>query len=252
MQYEWRKSVVRGGPPVLSDTRIEGAQFRSVYAFPSPTAQIIRTQKTMKNLKGKMVYSDTLLIDVDHEENVQKALDILDRLKVYYIKCDTGNRGMHIHVPIKPMQGVHVIYSQKNWLQSVGLWPLIDTSIYRPAGQFRCIGATHRKTGRIKHVVEEVDGRTLEIAMLVPPPTVVADSWQVGEGTPESVFIFNMNMLAERGPGQRHMHLYILFRSGQKAGLGREELEECLRWWNSWQTHPHTDNMMTKKLESFK
>lgn len=252
MLYEWRKSVVRGGPPVLSDTPIEGAQFQSVYAYPPETARIIRSQKSMKNLNGKMIYSDTLLIDVDEEENVQKALDILNGLGVYYIVCDTGNRGMHVSIPIKPMQGVNVIYSQKQWLKSVGLWPLVDTSIYRPAGQFRCMGAKHRKTGRIKHVTQEVDGKQLQITMLVPPPTVVDESWKAEAGTPEAVFNFYMNLLAERGPGMRHMHLYISFQSGKQAGLDRAEIEECLRWWNDCQVHPHTEAMMNKKLESFK
>lgn len=253
MLYEWRKKVVRGGPPVLAPTRPEGAQFRSVYAFPTDTVQIIQRQQSMKNLNGKMVASDTLLIDVDDAQNVDTCRDILIRLGIKFQEFTTGNRGRHWHIPIDRMIGVNVIYSQTQWLKSVGLWDMIDTSIYRPAGQFRCIGAKHRKTGELKRLVKEYDGKLLHITTLTPPPVVVKHDWICEEGTPEAEFDFFMNVLAERGEGRRHMHMYITFQSGKQAGLERAEIEDCIRWWNRRMTYtPHSDQMIDKKLRGFK
>lgn len=254
MIYEWRKKLVRGGPPVLSSTKPEGAQFRSVYAFPTTTVSIIQRQQSMKNLNGKMVASDTLLIDVDDSTHVDTCRDILLQLGIGFQEYTTGNRGCHFEIPIIPMMGVNVIYSQIQWLKSVGLWDMIDTSIYKPAGQFRCIGAKHRKTGQFKRLVQEYKGpKILEITTLSPPPVVVKNDWLCEEGTPESEFDFFMNVLAERGEGKRHPHMYITFQAGKAAGLERAEIEDCIRWWNQHMTYvPHTDQAIEKKLRSFK
>lgn len=252
MLYEWRSQVARFGPPKLAEQKPEGAQFRSVFGFPRETANIIERQQSMKNLNGKMLYSDTILVDVDNEAHVDKVVDILNGLHVNYQVCDTGNRGRHFHIPIEPLEGVNVVYSIKHWLQSVGLWPLIDTSIYRPAGQFRAVGAVHRKTGRVKRVTDNVEGRKPALKMLTPPP-ITKPLWQLEEGTPDTIFNFFMNILAERDCGQRHPHLYIIFKSGQSAGYSREEVEECAHWWNQvWTTVPHSYEAVERKLKGMR
>lgn len=251
MQYEWRQSVKRAGLPVLSDVQPEKAQYRSVYGFPSSTQDRITTQGHMKNLEGMMLYSDMLLIDIDDADNVEAALNILKELGIGYSKWTTGNRGVHIHIPIIPMTGVNVIYSQKHWLQSVGLWSLIDSSIYRPAGQFRAPGARHLKTGGIKTKLKDNTGKLLEIRMLKPPPVVHTD-WELETSTPTKEFDFYMNLLSYRSMGGRHPHMYILWMSGKKAGLDREELEDCIRWWNHTCTDlPHSDISITRKIKGF-
>ncbi len=252
MKYEWRETLVRKGPPILSDTATGNAQFRSVYGFPPVTEKLIVAQKHMKNLDGKMLYSDTLLIDIDKQEHVAKAKSLLRELGIGYEVWTTGNRGCHVHIPIQPMVGVNVIYSQKHWLKSVGLWDLIDTTIYRPAGQFRAAGAVHRTTKEIKRRLSVQQGRLLEIRMLAPPPIVHTD-WELEETSPTKLFDFFMNLLARRDMGGRHMHMYILFKSGQKAGLPREEIEDCIRWWNQTMAEvPHRDDAVERKLRGFK
>lgn len=250
MMYEWRTQVKRVGLPVLAEIAPPNAQFRSVYSFPEATTRKIIKQKSMKNLDGCMVSSDTVLIDVDKEENVAPARKILEALGIVVHEYTTGNRGVHWHLPVKTMTGVNVIYSQKQWLKSIGLWSLIDTSIYRPAGQFRAIGATHTKTGRLKALVSTFGTKALEIRLLLPPPVTVKPTWLLEEGTPETVFEFYMNLLSYRGMGGRHPHIYILFKSGQKAGLGRAELEECIHWWNNRMTEePHSHRAVEQKLK---
>jgi hypothetical protein len=253
MMYEWRTQVKRVGPPILAPSAPSGAQFRSVYAFPETTVRKITKQNSMKDLDGCMVTSDTVLIDVDKEENVGPARKILEKLGIVVHEYTTGNRGVHWHLPVEVMTGVNVIYSQKQWLKSVGLWSLIDTSIYRPAGQFRAIGATHSKTGRVKALVGMFGTTTLKIKLLLPPPVTASSSWLLEEGTPETVFAFYMNLLSYRGMGGRHPHIYILFKSGQKAGLDRGEIEECIHWWNNRMTEePHSHRAVEQKLKGIR
>ena len=248
--FEWRSTVTRVGPPVLAATRPEGANYRSMFAYPSSTAELIRKQGNMKNLDGKMVYCDTILIDIDKEEHVQEVHNIIESLGYGYTMYTTGNRGRHYHIPIKPIQGVNVVYSVKHWLQSVGLWNLIDNSVYRPAGQFRAIGAKHQRTGKLKQAIgSKQSDKILSIALLSPPP-VARPLWQLQEGTPESKFNFYLNLLAERGCGQRHQHMYIVFKSAQQAGLDRETAEDCVRWWNAtFAETPHSDAAVERKLK---
>ena len=252
MLYEWRSTVVRKGPPNLQEVQPADAQFRSLYGFPTPTASVIQRQSHMKNLEGRMLYSDMMLIDIDDPDNIPAALKVLDNLGIEYSVWTTGHRGIHIHCPITPMTGVNVVYSQRQWLKSVGLWDLVDTSIYRPAGQFRAPGAIHRKTKQPKQRLRDVPGKLLTIRMLMPPPVVHTD-WELEDTDPSKLFDFFMNLLANRGAGGRHMHMYILFKSGRRAGLKRDEVEDCIRWWNGTMTDmPHSELAVEKKLKGFK
>ena len=223
MLYEWRETVQRKGPPVLkkkSSQRRPSSDrymdFRQILPVSSSTSG------NLKNLNGRVLYSDMLLIDIDKEENKEPALKIMDDLGLHYTVWTTGNRGIHCHVYIKPMQGVNVVYSQQHWLKSVGLWQYIDNSIYRPSGQFRAPGATHSKTNKVKRILREVEGRQLEIKMLAPPP-VSTKPWDLEESTPTRLFDFYMNLLSYRGTGGQtpsHVHSVCVWTQG-RAGQGR-------------------------------
>ena len=210
----------------------------------------------MKSCGLRSLGSDPLvliLIDIDKSENVEKVKSLIDNLGIGYEIWTTGNRGCHIHIPIKPMLGVNVVYSQKHWLESVGLWALVDRSIYRPAGLFRAAGAVHSLTKKTKRMLSAHKGKLLEIRMLVPPPVTENNDWDLEETDPSRLFNFFMNLLACRDMGDRHTHMYILFKSGQSAGLPRDEIEDCIRWWNQTMTEmPHRDDAVERKLKGFK
>ncbi len=253
MKREWRKSVVRYGKPKLAESNPGDYNFHSVYCFPPETVNKIETQGHMKNLDGCSVYSDTLYIDIDKPGHVAKATAILEDLKAPVKILSTGNRGIHAEVATSPLLGPNTIYSQKRWLKSAGLWELVDTSIYRPAGQFRALGAIHQKTGRRKTIVREIAGTPLVIPMLTPPPIASGvQDWAQEEGSPEAEFQLHLNLLAVRGVGCRTPHMYIVFKSAQRAGLTRQEAEECVYWWNDSQQDPHPTEYVAKKLRGFR
>ena len=119
---EWRTGLQRNGPPNLQPSQPPGSQFQSVYWFPHATAMRIQAQGNMKNLEGLDLWTDTLLVDIDQPENIPPALEILRDIGCGWEMWTTGNRGAHFHIPHNPLEGTDVIYSQIQWMKSVGLW----------------------------------------------------------------------------------------------------------------------------------
>ena len=251
IRYEYRKDVVRIGKPELKpDAIYEGYNFRSVYGYPEDTAQFITDNGNTKNLKGKSVYSDSVLIDVDKEEHVDPVKQILEDNDIPYEQYTTGNRGSHFHIPIIPMIGTHVISSQIQWLKAMRMWDLIDNTIYREGGQFRTVGATHKKTRKQKCLVYSVKGEPIKIPKFIPPPKPNI-AYDVVEGSPEARQAFVTNLFAKRQQGQRHMHMYILWRSGLRAGHDPEHVKDLIRKWNDQQDTPHSPDAVEMKLRGY-
>ena len=256
---EIRKTTKRTGSPELVEwcrTHMyvdKGYKYKSMYAYPEDVADKIRTNGHTRGLKGCTLYSHTIYIDVDDDTNIEEVLNILHSEQIPFYHFDTGNRGAHFHIPILPMIGVHVIYSQIEWLKDVGLWNLIDQSIYREGGQIRMVHAVHEKTGRKKKVVygPDLSLKTLEVPHLVPPP-VPKPSYEIGEGDDADKQIYFMNLMRKCREGQRHTHMYIIWRSGLRAGFDPETVKESIRNWNNMQDIPHREDVVEKKLEGFK
>lgn len=249
IQYEYRDSVVRSGSPVLREVADRQYSFRSCFGYPEETAQYIETNGNTKGLSGKVVYCDMILIDVDEEGNVDAVKELVSNMGLGYSLWTTGNRGIHIHIPIDSVEGVNVPYSITEWLRGAGLWSLIDTTIYKAGSQFRVPEAIHDNTGLAKTLTKEVAGSTPTVPLLVPPPTVQRNDLVV-DGDP---YDFYSNLLQSRGEGGRHMHMFILWQAGRAAGLDRETVLEWIRWWNDNKAEtPHTESMLAKKFGSFR
>ena len=256
--YEYRTTTRRKGKPVLLEEDVPSMSgglfhtFRSVYGYPEETADFIKKNGNTRGLKNKEIYSDVLLIDADTHDEYVATLEKLVNLEIGFQTYHTGNRGGHIHIPIVPMQGTKVIYSQKKWMKDVGIWELVDTSIYREGGQYRLIGATHRKTGLQKELIQEYTGELLEIPLVTPPP-VAQEPVVVKEGTPEARMEYAVNLMTPKTEGSRHMHFYILYKRGLEAGFTPEEIFDDIRWYNETLCDPpHAISDLEKKFGGFR
>ncbi len=248
--YEYRRETVRTGPPILGSVGLSNYTFRSVFGYPVDTANFIKDNGHTRDLKGKPVYCDEILIDVDEDSNVDL---VIEKVKALKIGCDvyfTGNRGIHIHVPIVPILGEFVPYSVVEWLKSVELWQLIDQSTFTPGSIFRCIGATHSKTGAEKDWADAFEGELLEIPVMVPPPIpTLVDELEVVESELETYF---RNLMRKAPVGGRHPHMFIIWKSGRSAGFDEETVKESIRVWNDQQEQPHDEESLQKSLRTFK
>jgi len=252
--HEVRTDVARQGEPilVLSDEELEPGcyNFRSTFDYPQEVADSIRSRGNTQDLRGQPVSTKTILIDVDDPANVDEVRDILLAQQVLVEEYQTGNRGAHFHVPLaERITGVDVVYSVTAWLKDIGAWTLIDPSVYREGGQFRLESATHAKTGKAKVLVDLHDNEELlRLEVKTTPPRKIIPKETVVTGDKRDFFL---NLMERRGVGQRHLHMYIIWNSGLRAGFDNDVLEESLTGWNDRQDDPHSNEMLAKKIESF-
>jgi len=248
--YEWRTTLYRpkDEAPKLSTTPIADSNFRSVYGYPPPAAEHITAQGNVRGLYDFAVQSSTLFIDVDEDDHLDEIEKIVAGLGVGYSVWRSGNRGLHFHIDMKSYTSKHLPYSQKKFIESLGLADKVDLTLYRHHSIFRVPGAVHQETGKVKTLIREVAGPVLEIQIVEEP---IPEYTTLETGDSVSVARFRRNLLQKRGVGQRHNHLYILFQSGIKAGHDADTVLEWMYWWNSHQSKSHTEDMIYKKWKGF-
>jgi hypothetical protein len=248
--YEWRPKLQRrkNWPPVLSLEPVEGSCFRSVYGYPEETANLIKSNGHVGGLKGKVVQSSLLFVDVDEDENVEQVEKAIADLCVSFSKWTTGNRGAHFHIDTESITDSNLPYSQAEFIRNLGIDDLVDMSIYRHHSIFRVPGALHQDTGKPKTCLYQVDGEVLSIPIVEEPEPEYSNT---EHGDPESIRIFKKNLLQRRSVGGRHMHLYILFESGMRAGHDIDSMLDYLLWWNAQQRAPHPEEVVHKKWKGF-
>lgn len=252
IKYEYRTEKYRRGAPLLLDTPSRQFRYRSLYGYGPDTAQDIHSRGNTRDLAGCPVYSDCIVVDCDTEVEAETVKERLTELDIPFELWLTGNRGCHFHIPIEPMYGTDVIWSQTCWLRDIGIWDIIDTSIYRENGQIRVPGAVHEKTGRVKEKVMNAVGTAIKIDRRTPPPTIT-NRREVVDGSPEARHEYFRNLMYQRFEGGRHGHMFILWCRGNEAGFSSETIFNDIRWWNSRCAIPsHSPSDVERKLRGFK
>lgn len=231
---EVRGTKARRGRPVfvtLDDLEDGGWRgFRSVYAYSDEVkARIEATGKT-SDLGGVSVYSDTLFVDFDNQVVAaeQFRLWLIDESCAFSV-WDSGNRSYHFHVPIIPMEGSEVPYSQRFWMKEQT--PHADVSFYHQAGQFRLPYTQHEKTGQRKYLVNSYDGNRLEIEMQ-RPPRIASPASQISGGD------FFAHLMHGKGEGGRRIYVWRLAMLALNEGLSYDDALRHILWWNDRYCQP--------------
>ena len=242
---EVRATVQRYGRPRLVPLSDIGNYhgFRSTFAFDADTAQRIDDQGAMRDLRGASVYADTLFMDFDgHQPDEFRAWLMTSGLA--WDEYDSGNRSVHFHIPMEPVEGAWVPQAMKAWTKLHA--PTADTSFLHPAGQYRLPGTYHAKQpGRRKQLVASGLGvpLVLERPSIMPPIRLDNE-----ESSREQFFAM---LLTSKGEGSRRPWLWQAATTGAEAGLSFDEVLEGLLVWN---THccqpPHDKQTVIKQTES--
>lgn len=137
--------------------------FRSVYGF-------IEKPDSSKGLNKYEVYSDTLFMDFDDgvDGEVLNTLKVLDKEQIAYSLYTSGSKGCHIHVPITPISGIDVPYSQRQFVLDNDF--KCDLSLYRHSSLFRLPNTIHKKTQKPKELIAQHKGYQLDIPYVKAPP----------------------------------------------------------------------------------
>jgi hypothetical protein len=230
--------------------------FRSVYLYGQEAYNQIIEQQAVRNLSQFPVYSDTLFVDFDDGENSKDQFaKILETSGHGYDMYFSGKKGYHFHVPIEPMWGASVPYSQKMWVSSLGI-ESVDTSIYRHTGLFRLPGTIHQSTGKKKELIKSFEGRKVEIPIIdlaneAKLYGVESDNLAIAK----ACHTILRTAAVGAQPGQRHNTLLSIAKSLTAAGMNegtcvdicsavneffdepksQEEVHECVRRAVNWQ-----------------
>lgn len=152
-------------PLFLADKELPEEGFASLYSVSASDAEAITKAGTCAKYCG-VVGTDTIWIDVDSEDAVQKVRGKLDELGVDYVWYSTGNRGSHFGVRINYIASHLLPARSKAWVGST-FEGLADLSIYTHLHLFRLPGTRHASTGRKKQLISSmINGRALELPNL--------------------------------------------------------------------------------------
>lgn len=240
MQYfvEIRGAVRRPGKPKLVPLRDAHLHtgFRSAFAYPEPVAKLIAQSGSTAGLRGQPVYADVLLMDFD---NIDPSVfrDWLVQQGIAFDRYDSGNRSIHFHIPLQPIEGVWVPQACKQWVEAHSIVQA-DTSFYHPAGQFRLPGTYHTKNpGRCKELLESVPGK-----LLVLEPSAPAVVLELEHEADEEPTQFYAALLLPANEGDRRPTVFRLAVAGLRSGHDPDDVAALLSWWNSTRCYPPHDN----------
>lgn len=248
-KVEIRPSVTRTGAPKLVSygAKYQHVGFTSVYGYPLEAQKHIESTSSTRGLSKFAVYSDTLYVDFDNEEEAAENLEMYLLVHGYaFERYHSGGRSIHFHIPIVPMYGINVPHSQKLWIERYA--PKADVSIYRHTGLYRLPGTYHVKNpGNKKRMEVAHNGPTKLKIENVPRGVTVQEEEEVQN--PE--FFYNVlgKLLHRRmDQGGRHKHAFKIAMAGKAAQLPRDRVESLLRMWNNTNCFPSKEDWEITKL----
>lgn len=237
---EIRAWTARVGPPffISLDDTTQYLGFRSVYCYPEHVKNIIQETGTSSDLQWAEVYSDTLFLDFDNTDPSELLLFLYDNGYAHSV-WDSGNRSVHVHVPIEPMVGSTVPHSQRVWVKTNV--PNADPSFYTHAGQFRLPNTRHLKTGRKKLLRHKLLGKRLHIPTLDTKP-----QGNVYAANPAQGSILYGALMCSKNEGGRRVYVWHLATLAYHDGLSIDQTINLISWWNERRCDPP---LTIKKIE---
>ena len=199
------------------DSLAKAKGFRSMYLYNQETYDYIKKNGAVRNLNKFPVYSDTLFVDFDDgDDSIEGFKKILSTSKIKWDMYFSGSKGYHFHIPVEPMYGKHVPFSQKQFILGLGI-TTADVSIYKHTGLFRLPGTWHMTTGNPKELVESSEGNVLNVPYLEPDNEISVVPTSCAE------FVAGLNRtydytISEPGPGHRHTSLLSVAKHLTAAG----------------------------------
>lgn len=228
--------------------------YASVYMFDENAAKAIIAEHSSSGFSRFSVYTDELVIDLDGgEEQLKKAEKAIRERKLAYTVWSSGGKGFHVYIPLtKMVSGKDVPYSQKRFVESLDIDA--DMSLYQHGRILSLPGRVHPKTGARKTRVKGVQGKALELAILIAPEPVF--NFQANGGLNDlEAGLWNLLELLSNEPsvGNRHTKIWSTALHLADAGLTYEAtLELILEVNDSWKNPKDETEVATAVQQAFK
>lgn len=243
----YRKGLFLPVPKVESLIRNGLSGHTTVYQFDKNIADHVKELGSSKGLDKYPCSSRVLVIDNDDGDKglIELSSALRDMGLRHWIYA-SGGKGHHVYVPLtERMSGIHVPYSQKQWILSMGLGDLADTGVYHAGHLIACPGRIHPKTQVRKSFLREVPGNYLTIPYTEPEPMGEFDFHS--DIDPLLAGISGLQDLIEQpGKGNRHIRIWSVSQQLAKAGMPRSTAEAIMIFLNStWEDPKQDDEVIT-------
>ena len=246
--YEWCKTVTsRSGIMIPKDklqVHIDSnntSGFRSVYGFHPDHAKEISKRGNSKGFSEYPCFADELFIDIDTgDEGREKAEALVQKAGLKYKLYSSGGKGYHIVIPCKPIYSFNVPYSQKKFVESLGITP--DESIYRFSGIISLEGRIHRKTKQPKKIAD--------IPLISRPvfeSKLPEDFSEAQDGFERAAYL----TMAQPREGNRYMDLWRCLSRFYNAGFSKEFLHEVADRINESWDNPKPADEIDRLMSEF-
>lgn len=153
---------------VSVDEILNHTGYRSVFAWNSEDAALASSAGTVKVLKDKPAFADTIFVDFDNNEKGALAFKgELDNQDIIYEMYTSGGRSIHFHIFMLPVYDVLVPNSVRKFMENFKQHGY-DPSVYNYCSLFRLSGTIHEKTGKPKALIERGGFYLLELNLVAP------------------------------------------------------------------------------------
>lgn len=207
--------------------------YRSVFAWSKEDAVEAKTAGTVKVLKDRPAFTDTIFVDFDNNEKgalaFKKDLDDEDLLYEMYT---SGGRSLHFHIPTVPAYDIRVPNSVRKFMQNFSQHGY-DQSVYNYCSLFRLSGTIHEKTGKPKELIDRGGFFTLELNLVEPDKIAIIPTEHDALAVAMAIYCNYIGTgVAEGG---RYTVQWKVAKAFQEAGLSFDTaLELVLAMDESW------------------
>jgi hypothetical protein len=182
-----------------------------------------------------------VFIDIDNDpEAVTAFKQYFRQHKTTYSMWESGGKGVHFHLPTSLLSGVNLPFVHANYVKSTGI--PCDPSLYRHNSLFRLPGTVHRKTKKIKKLLECYQGHTLTIpdsCFNVDNKIKIIHKLEKNYDEMTGSIIQWVHLrLNEPKEGTRYMSLWSVTTSLLQAGFGEDTVAELIEVLNEGWENP--------------
>lgn len=207
----------------LSDTG-----YASVYMFKEADALEIRASGHSAGFDKYEVAADALVIDIDNGDlGLQVVMNALHSRRLAYEIWSSGGKGYHVVIPHDLVTSTHLPHSHKKAIEEMGL--VVDTSLYQHGRLLSLPGRVHPKTKKKKRLLQIVDGKRLDLKIVVKPEPVFNFDEHLGlsELTKGLKRVIDM-IEAPPSPGNRHTKLWGAAKDLADSGLSFDTVVDIM------------------------
>ena len=191
--------------------------YRSVFAWSREDADSAKNAKTVKVLKDRPAFADTIFVDFDDNETGALGFkSFLDSEDILYEMYFSGGRSIHFHVGMEPVYDVRLPNSVRETMKSFKSFGY-DPSVYNYCSLFRLSGTVHEKTGKPKVITDRGGFYRLSIDLIEPPRINIVTT--DNDALSVAIALYTNYLSATVAEGGRYTIQWKVSKAFQEAGL---------------------------------